>query len=1159
MTKNLLLAALSALAFAACVKGAAAPACNTGESNRCACAGGGEGLQQCLPSRESFGACVCADACTGGAACVAMPDVVGKDMDGAGAAIDAAQLQLPDPVDPLQFIAVQQINDPPVQVLAQDPAPGTPLKPGTRVKLTVTVPPDQESLGLPNSNFLVGRLKQDTEQSALDYYSALDPGVPTRATFADWKEANGFGTPADAEASAIYVTHADLGFGRHMHMRRKGRRVAFYVDNYPTLEDAIAGTRFFATVAMEFSPGPHGRDTDPFFTQFYTFNKKGERISDPILDGHGPKNTPGVCLVCHGGSTDQDYAVNGGNVGAHFIPFDVDAEEFSTRPGYRRADQEWAFKLFNEAVQATWDPADPAYPPGDPPPVIGLVDGWYGGPGHPSPTFLTGATPIGWDVSLQAHDLYHSVFARSCQTCHSQREAFRNFSTYAKFEATKPLIEQRVFDEGAMPLSEKGSRNFWLSYPHQPTILANWLGTTVRSPGKPLARVSVSPSAVVTAGTTVTFDASDSQFARVFTWKQTSGIAVQLANLTPNGSKVSFVTPASGTNIAFELTTSVLERKSAPFPVSVLSRSAPDAPVPLAVTPGAGGTATVQWTVPEDDGLSPITGYTVSASPGGPTLSVGPAVTSAVIGGLQPGLTYTFSVVAVNAIGTSPAALASLRFPTVPARPVGVSAVSTHTGSTLLVSWTPPADDGGAALTGFTVSCAPSGSASAGANATSVSVTGLANGSSFTCTVKANNVVGSSPPSLGASATPDGPPAVPINFTATSGGGANWNLSWNAPADTGGRPLLGYVATWSPATTVPSRSLPVTPTAVTLGAAEGLQVGVTYTFSLAALNSVGTGVAATTTPPGKPTITSPVAGASTAAGSIPVTWTAAAPNGSSISSYVVQAQVAPAGAITQTTVSGATLSATVIGLSNCTAYNVTVIAVSGGGSTASDPINNVTPRQPPSVPAGLTLSKGAGVGDFIFGWGGSSQNGCGTVSYTVQVFDPVIGFLSPLGAGTSTSIAFNTTTPACPYNSVNCSSPRQWSFEVSASNAGGSSGFSAFISGTPKIGYIRDSIWVIWGTTLAGGTCLGCHSAGNPLIFSDGGDTTHATSFNNIRNTTNIVFPGSPLSSFLHLCPTQSAGCTPPGFTNHPGGQRYVSGSQEDQVITRWITDGALF
>ena len=109
-----------------------------------------------------------------------------------------------------------------------------------------------------------------------------------RATFADWKEANGFGTPADAEASAIYMTHTDLGFGRHMHMRRKGRHVAFYVDNYPSIEDAIAGTRFFATVAMEYSPGPGGTATSPYFTQFYVYNKRGERITDPLLDDHGP-------------------------------------------------------------------------------------------------------------------------------------------------------------------------------------------------------------------------------------------------------------------------------------------------------------------------------------------------------------------------------------------------------------------------------------------------------------------------------------------------------------------------------------------------------------------------------------------------------------------------------------------------------------------------------------------------------------------------------------------------------------------------------------------------------------------------------------------------------------------------------------------------------
>ena len=32
------------------------------------------------------------------------------------------------------------------------------------------------------------------------------------------------------------------------HMRRKGDHIAFYVDNYPTVEDTVNNTRMFATV-----------------------------------------------------------------------------------------------------------------------------------------------------------------------------------------------------------------------------------------------------------------------------------------------------------------------------------------------------------------------------------------------------------------------------------------------------------------------------------------------------------------------------------------------------------------------------------------------------------------------------------------------------------------------------------------------------------------------------------------------------------------------------------------------------------------------------------------------------------------------------------------------------------------------------------------------
>src|SRR5215468_1556243 len=147
--KGTVAAAFAALVFAGCAKGTQAPACAQGETNRCSCAGGGEGLQQCLPSGAKFGACVCAEACANGAACVPVPALIGMDLDQTGAAVDAAGLLLPDPVDPKGFITVQQIADPPVQVLDQSPPAGTPVKPGTRLTLTVTLPPDQATLGLP--------------------------------------------------------------------------------------------------------------------------------------------------------------------------------------------------------------------------------------------------------------------------------------------------------------------------------------------------------------------------------------------------------------------------------------------------------------------------------------------------------------------------------------------------------------------------------------------------------------------------------------------------------------------------------------------------------------------------------------------------------------------------------------------------------------------------------------------------------------------------------------------------------------------------------------------------------------------------------------------------------------------------------------------------
>ena len=87
----------------------------------------------------------------------------------------------------------------------------------------------------------------------------------------------------------------------------------------------------------------------------------------------------------------------------------------------------------------------------------------------------------------------------------------------------------------------------------------------------------------------------------------------------------------------------------------------PDAPTTVVATPGT-EVARVAWAAPVRDGGTPITTYTVTASPGGATCTT-PGGLSCVVAGLHPGTTYTFSVVATNAVGSGPASAPSAATP----------------------------------------------------------------------------------------------------------------------------------------------------------------------------------------------------------------------------------------------------------------------------------------------------------------------------------------------------------------------------------------------------------------------------------------------------------------------------------------------------------------
>jgi hypothetical protein len=196
------------------------------------------------------------------------------------------------------------------------------------------------------------------------------------------------------------------------------------------------------------------------------------------------------------------------------------------------------------------------------------------------------------------------------------------------------------------------------------------------------------------------------------------------------------------------------------YGVDVLFDPAPAPGRPTGVSATAGqAAATVSWTPPTDGG--PVTSYRITPYIGStaqtPTTVPAPA-SSAQIGGLTGGTTYTFKVEASNPNGTGQASAASN-----PVTPAGASAPGAPTGATAqadakaaIVSWSAPASNGGSAITGYTVTPFIGATAQTpvqvGGSTTTTRVSGLTAGTSYTFSVSATNAAGTSPQSGATSA-----------------------------------------------------------------------------------------------------------------------------------------------------------------------------------------------------------------------------------------------------------------------------------------------------------------------------------------------------------------------------------------------------------------------
>jgi titin len=379
--------------------------------------------------------------------------------------------------------------------------------------------------------------------------------------------------------------------------------------------------------------------------------------------------------------------------------------------------------------------------------------------------------------------------------------------------------------------------------------------------------------------------------------------------------------------------------------------SQPDPPTINSVTIGT-QQLTVSFSAPAWNGGAAIIGYKYSID-GGATYTTLPATSTQFVATGLTGSSYTIRMMTTSYVGDSYYVEYNALLYNPPSAPTVSSVVPGNQQAVITVS---TSNNGGGAITGYKYAFSASGPFTSFAvsptggttGATTYTMTGLLNGTTYSVYVKSTNGAGDSP------ATTYGPftlgktaPQVPV-ITSVVAGNGSMTVNFTAPYN-GGDALTGYKY-------ILNNSV-VDASAVTIGAVSnsfvisGLTNGTTYTVKMSAMNTMGTSAYSTVsssvvpkTVPSAPAVTSVTPGNQ----QVVVEYTVSESNGGAeITQYKYRLNGGSAVALDGSGSSPFTIS----GLTNGTSYTLTMTAINAAGESAPSASSSAfIPSTVPSTP-----------------------------------------------------------------------------------------------------------------------------------------------------------------------------------------------------------------